>query len=82
MDIGSLSTGAFWVALWARRQMLRTSPNAFSLDTIAILSRSTGTNFATGVSLFAFFLLVMTPLSSQLLAGLLDGNKAGSLGGG
>jgi hypothetical protein len=37
--------------------------------------RATGADFATGVSFFPFFLLVLAPLSSQLLAGLLDGNK-------
>jgi hypothetical protein len=74
-DVGSLCTGALWVGLQARRRILLASLNAYRPGTASLIGRATGADFATGVSFFPFFLLVLAPLSSQLLAGLLDGNK-------
>jgi hypothetical protein len=75
VDIGSLCTGTFWVGLRARRRILLASLNAYSPSTAYLIGRATGGDFATGVSFFPFFMLMLAPLSSQLLAGLLDGNK-------
>jgi hypothetical protein len=73
-DLCSMCCGAFWmVKLGLRRRAIA---RKLLLDPRPWLGLQGGMDYATGTSLFPFLILLLSPLSSDLLNGLLQGGKA------
>jgi hypothetical protein len=72
-DICSMCCGVFWMlALGAQR---RATARKVLQTQNPWLDPRTGMDFGNGLSLFPFAILFLSPLSSQLLDGLLQGGK-------